>query len=264
MKVTLVGHGYIGTSIAAELTAQGIQFEWQHAKHCRPEGTVIINAAGYTGHPNVDACEVEKENCIRGNVIWPRKLEELARGLPIVHITSGCVYTGYEKEWEESDRPNFGFLNGSFYSGCKAMAEMDFRQWKYKPSYLLRVRMPFGPAPHPKNLLTKLEGYAKLVDQLQSVSYVVDVAKAAVHFATHPEIERGIYNCVNPGGVQIADIAQMMGWNKELMSPEEFRQAIVAPRSECLLSTAKMQKVFQMRPAVQAIHECARAYQRAA
>ena len=31
----------------------------------------VINAAGYTGKPNVDACELAKAECLSGNAVLP-------------------------------------------------------------------------------------------------------------------------------------------------------------------------------------------------
>ena len=31
----------------------------------------LINAAGYTGKPNVDACELAKADCLDGNAVLP-------------------------------------------------------------------------------------------------------------------------------------------------------------------------------------------------
>ena len=75
----------------------------------------VINAAGYTGKPNVDACEQHKQETIHGNVVFPLQLEAANPVTPVVHITSGCVYTGYKAGgWTEEDAPNFDFNNGSF------------------------------------------------------------------------------------------------------------------------------------------------------
>ena len=53
--ITLIGHGYIGDSISEKLTTENIQFNWiSHDNQIPANTTVIINAAGYTGYPNVD------------------------------------------------------------------------------------------------------------------------------------------------------------------------------------------------------------------
>jgi dTDP-4-dehydrorhamnose reductase len=112
--------------------------------------------------------------------------------------------------------------------------------------------MPFGAKRDPKNLITKLEGYPKLIDQKQSMACVEDVAKAAVYFAlTRPPF--GVYNCVNPGALTTRQIADKMGWDKEWFTEEEFAKAVAAPRSECVLSTQKMQSVFPMQSAEEAL-----------
>ena len=116
--ITLIGHGYVGEHIAKEMSEQNISHHWiRHTDSIPDDTSVIINAAGYTGSPNVDACEIHKQETIDGNVIWPVKLERNFPSTPIVHISSGCVYTGYQKQFTEDDHPNFDFGNGSFYSG---------------------------------------------------------------------------------------------------------------------------------------------------
>ena len=138
--ITLIGHGYVGKHIKKELEYQKIDHQWiSHCERIPAATTVIINAAGYTGSPNVDACEIYKQETINGNVIFPIQLEETNKNIPIVHITSGCVYTGYKDNgWTEDDTPNFTFNNGSFYSGSKALLQTLMTPY-YDKSYLLRL-----------------------------------------------------------------------------------------------------------------------------
>jgi UDP-glucose 4,6-dehydratase len=242
--ITLIGHGYIGEHISKELTNQNIPHNWIHHTDKIPSGTTaIINAAGYTGSPNVDACEIYKQETINGNVLFPVQLEMKNRSIPIVHISSGCVYTGYKHGgWLETDEPNFDFNNGSFYSGSKALEQSLLQPYMNK-SYLLRIRMPFGDNHHPKNFLSKLHTYEKLIDFTNSLSYVNDVAKIAIHFvATLPT--PGIYNVCNPGQKSTKEIADMLGLDKSWFTEEEFKQATTAPRSNCVMNTDKLQSVY--------------------
>ena len=123
--ITLIGHGYVGKYIQKELEKQVIKHEWiDHETQPSASTKVIINAGGFTGVPNVDACESQKDKTIDGNVLFPLRLSRWAelRNIPIVHISSGCVYTGYkEGGWIEEDAPNFTFDNASFYSASKAL-----------------------------------------------------------------------------------------------------------------------------------------------
>lgn len=253
--ITLIGHGYVGEHIAAELRNQKTQYHW--IKHTQPvpkETSVIINAAGYTGSPNVDACEIYKQETIDGNVIWPVALELAHPDKPIVHISSGCVYTGYEKEFTEEDPPNFDFKNGSFYSGSKALGQKMLEPFMHK-SYLLRIRMPFGIVDHSKNFLTKMKFYKKLISYDNSLSYMPDVAEVAVMMAKSKSVPTGIYNVCNPGYSNAREIVEMMGIKKEFFTEEEFKEATVAPRSNCILSSNKLQSIFPIRPVKQALEE---------
>ena len=44
---------------------------------------VAINCSGYTGKPNVDACEDDKATCWEYNVIAPPKTAEMLNRLPL-------------------------------------------------------------------------------------------------------------------------------------------------------------------------------------
>ena len=110
------------------------------------------NAAGYTGKPNVDACEIHQADTLQGNTLFPAMVAHAcaAQGVPFGHVSSGCIYAGakaggrVEKDmttpefqalfkqnpgaiggFAEEDEPNFTFRRPpcSFYSGAKALAE---------------------------------------------------------------------------------------------------------------------------------------------
>lgn len=272
MNILLIGHGYVGNYIKNELDEVCKRFRWvkyKHVDHKTPiwnlephfedgHADIIINAAGFTGVPNVDACELmeNRQQCISGNVTFPLELSRSS--IPVIHISSGCVYTGYpEGGFTEKDAPNFDFGNGSFYSGSKALFQNLWRAGGYgTKDFLFRIRMPFGPDNHSKNLLTKLKKYPKFYDKLNSVSYMPDVARAAVYFAlNHKEIPKGIYNAVNVDPVKISDIAELFNWDKEYMSDAEFKSVAVAPRSNCTLNPAKMERYFNFTPTAEALAE---------
>src|SRR5471030_495274 len=119
----------------------------------------IINAAGYTGKPNVDACELHKAECLFGNAVLPGRIAEAcaAAGVPWGHVSSGCIYTGARPDgtgFTETDAPNFTFRqnNCSFYSGTKALGEEVLAG---QPNlYVWRLRIPFNEIDYPRNYLT--------------------------------------------------------------------------------------------------------------
>ena len=248
--ITLVGHGYIGHAIAKRLGEEGV-FAWvRHTDSWNPTGPVI-NASGVTGFPNVDACESNAPETMEGNVYYPLQVEKGCEW-PVVHISSGCVYNGHKPGgWTEEDAPNF---TGSIYSLSKVLEQKALARFMDK-SYLLRVRMPFGTQNHPKNLLTKFSNYPTLIDSVNSLSRVEDVADVAVWFAQNLP-KPGIYNVVNPGEIWTHEIIEMMGLKKEWFSEEGFKKVTKAPRSFCVLNSDKLQKIHPLDEVRTALKDC--------
>lgn len=244
--IVLIGHGYVGKKIKAELEAQMISHFWiSHTDPIPSNARAIINAAGYTGKPNVDSCEIYKQETIDGNVKYPVALELANPNTPIIHVTSGCVYNGYKDGgWTEQDEPNFAFNNGSFYSGSKALAQDMLKPFLNK-SYLMRIRLPFCSEHTQKNLLTKYENYNKLIDVRNSLSCMEEIAQLIVYFGLMLP-KPGIYNACNPGSMTTREIVDMMGLTKDYFSDEEFNKVIVAPRSNCVLNTDKTCRLYPL------------------
>lgn len=205
---------------------------------------VVINCAGKTGRPNVDWCEDHKEETIRANVLGPLVLNDecLKRGIYWVHISSGCIYEGDNggKGFTEEDAPNF---SGSFYSRTKLWSDQILKEF---PVLIPRLRMPFDGSTHPRNLISKIRQYSKVLDVKNSLTYIPDFLNAV-----RTLIERrktGIYNIVNPGLISPYGIMQLY---KEIVDPsadfalltlENMGSVVKAGRSNCLLGTEKLEK----------------------
>ena len=141
--VLLGGSGYVGQAFQEILNKRGISFRNVSRKELNyydpkllkealnaEKPDCLINAAGYTGKPNVDACEDDKANCLLGNAVLPGIIREVCESLDLRwgHVSSGCIYTGCRSDgsgFVEDDTPNFNFRtnNCSFYSGTKALGE---------------------------------------------------------------------------------------------------------------------------------------------
>ena len=238
-----------------------------HRNVLEGEDIVIVNCAGYIGKPNVDACELAKADCIEGNVLFPAMLSQLCadRGYQYVHISSGCIYDGYSKHFTEEDASNFDFQNGSFYSGTKALAEKVVIQ--NNPSgYIFRLRIPFDEYSCPRNYLTKLLTYDTLLDAENSLSHRGDFAKYSIQLIEQ-NVPKGIYNITNKGSVTTKDVVELIKQynlsNKDFKffdNLESFGKEIVAPRSNCVLDTTKIEKYIKIRTAQQALEEAISKY----
>ena len=152
----------------------------------------LINVAGFTGRPNVDACEIAKADTLAGCVLLPQVIANACAvaGIPWGHVSSGCLYSGAKIEengkirvekdmtrpemrelieksperihgFTEEDPPNFSFRDPptSFYSGAKALGEEVIHG--VGQNYSWRLRIPFDEVDGPRNYLSKVQNYKK-------------------------------------------------------------------------------------------------------
>jgi dTDP-4-dehydrorhamnose reductase len=268
MIYLLGGSGYVGQAYQALLTRKGIPFRnlrradvdytnpatlLAALRADRPE--FLINAAGYTGKPNVDACELHKHECLFGNAVLPGIVADAcaAAGIPWGHVSSGCIYTGSRPDgsgFTETDAPNFTFRqnNCSFYSGSKALGEEVLAG---KPDlYIWRLRIPFNEVDNPRNYLTKLLRYQTLLEATNSISQLEEFV-AATFACWEKHVPFGIYNVTNPGRItthEVVDLIKKTGVsNKDFVffkDESDFMQrAAKTPRSNCVMDSSKLASV---------------------
>lgn len=287
MIFLLGGSGYVGQAYQKLLSEKGIPFTnlarkeldytdvetlTEALKAGRPD--FLINAAGYTGKPNVDACETDKVNCLFGNAILPGRIAEAceATDTPWGHVSSGCIYTGSREDgtgFTEEEAPNFTFRqnNCSFYSGTKALGEEILKD---RPkAYLWRLRIPFDNVESPRNYLTKLMRYDNLLEATNSISHL-DEFVAATFACWEKRIPFGTYNVTNPGYVTTKEVAALI--NESGVCTKDFSffkdesdfmtRAAKTPRSNCIMSSAKLAAAgIEMTPVKDAIRSALQHWQ---
>ena len=281
MYIILGKNGYIAEAIVKELKSRDFPHvawsrsdvdytnlaELKYNLYILGDDLHIINCAGYIGKPNVDACELAKADCIEGNVLLPLMLAQLCceKKYQLTQISSGCIYGGYEKHFTEKDAPNFDFQNGSFYSGTKALAEKVVLQ-NNPNSYVFRLRIPFDEYESPRNYLTKLLSYDTLLDAENSLSHRADFAKYVIELIEQ-EVPHGIYNVTNKGSVTTKDVVELIKKhnlsNKDFKffhNLESFGKETIAPRSNCVLDTTKIEQYIKTRTAIEALEEALSKY----
>lgn len=266
MILLLGGSGYVGTAFRNFLETHNITYRsisrrdtdyynkvnlQRILEELKPQ--IVINAAGYTGKPNVDACEIHKSDCIQGNVLLPSLLAEACTKLNIVlgHVSSGCIYTGNTpngRGFTESCTPNFCFRtnNCSFYSGCKALGEECLANCPR--AYIWRLRIPFNNVDSPRNYLSKILTYNRLLNARNSVSHLNEFVRACVQ-SYQLQIPFGTYNITNPGSVTTEEVVHLVS---KILKPnktfiffkdemEFMSTAATTPRSNCVLDSSKIQ-----------------------
>lgn len=281
MYVVLGASGYIGSKFCNDLHSSGCEVvdvsrqeidytnglvlkEFLKSQNTR----FLINAAGYTGKPNVDACELAKADCLMGNAVLPGIIREVCEDLKLSwgHVSSGCIYSGRRPDgagWKEDDVPNFSFRSPpcSFYSGTKALGEevLDGAE----NCYIWRMRIPFNQERSSRNYLQKLLNYDSLLEAENSVSHLDEFVQKCLE-CFDKEVEPGIFNMTNPGSVTTMQVTAWMHeqgvTNKHFKFFEDEEQfmnkAAKTPRSNCVLDTTKAQKAgIGMRTVEEAMRE---------
>lgn len=289
MIYLLGGSGYVGQAYQALLNRKGIPFRnlrrseldytdparlTEALRNDRPE--FLINAAGYTGKPNVDACELHKADCLFGNAVLPGRIAEAcaAAGVPWGHVSSGCIYTGARADgsgFREEDPPNFSFRtnNCSFYSGSKALGEEVLAG--QDNVYIWRLRIPFDHVDSPRNYLTKLMRYDRLLEATNSISQLHEFV-AATFACWEKRVPFGIYNVTNPGEVTTREVVSLIQKSGVCTKDFQFFQdesefmlkAAKTPRSNCVMDSSKLTRAgIQMTEVHEAIERALREWKKA-
>jgi dTDP-4-dehydrorhamnose reductase len=262
LNVLIIGKGYVGNEINRLLNRCNIHFKSRNDLDYHDQGVLrryignndikyVINCSGFTGRPNVDECEDKKEECSLLNVFVPLKIAESCKVLDInyIHISSGCIYNGYDKMYTEEDVPDFGFYSSvsSFYSKTKHLFEI-----LTTTGLTLRVRMPFTPYLSNRNYLSKLIKYDTLLNMVNSKTYLPDVC-SFIQYIIDNEVyvnNIGPLNFVNPKPQSTKAIVRKLD-NYDLIDAGEkvFVDSVEAintkaGRSNCVLSIDKLNKLF--------------------
>ena len=305
MIVLLGGTGYFGQAFQRALTAQGREYltlgrpKLDYTRYgelvkflraTRP--SFLINAAGFAGRPNVDACEIARAETLLGNTLFPQTVAHAceAAGVSWAQIGSGCIYNGAKftrdgKTWvepdlnraevkkffrqgdvtvrgfTETDQPNFSFRQPpcSFYSGTKALAEEALAG--APQTYVWRPRIPFDEFDSERNFLSKLQRYAKVYDNVNSISHLGDFCRACLEL-WECRAPFGIYNVTNPGWVTSRQVVELVEqhlrpnrkfefWTDDV---EFYQQGVKTPRSNCILDVSKLLGAgVKMRPVEEAL-----------
>ncbi len=256
--------GWIGGKLIKLLEEQGINFALgsvrlenresliKEIKDVKP--THILCAAGVTGRPNVDWCDLNQEATIRANVIGALNIADIcsSEGIHLTLYATGCIFE-YDADHKiggtkfgDDDNGNF---DGSFYSKTKAMVEQMLRS--YKNIMILRVRMPISDDLVARNFITKIAGFNKVVDIPNSMTILHELLPASIEMAKKGLT--GVYNFCNPGAISHNEILDLYikfidpSFSYENFTVEEQDKILIARRSNNELDCTKL---------VEAVPEC--------
>lgn len=279
MKVFTLGAGFVAGHLPYKKINERVELNWKRINDLlhvyRPD--VLINCLGKTGRPNVDWCETNKEETSLGNTALPIMLAEACakRGIRLIQLGSGCIYFGSSpnKTYVDVDRGNSSlgiisedtgwkeddFANpDSYYSKTKYACDLVLGQMDHVTT--LRLRMPISEKDNPRNLINKLRGYKQVINIPNSMTFMTDLARC-IEWSIK-EGTSGIFHVTNPQPLTAARI--MKEFQKYVpehkfknMTGQQLDDATVAKRSNCLLSTEKLNQAgFTMTNSEEALKQC--------
>jgi len=266
-KTLILGRGYIGSRLQEELNCEIsdkkiYSYKDIEAQLRKFKPKTIINCIGNVGR-NVDECEKDLDKTLIANTFVPIILAEAAlrNNIKFIHISTGCIYHyDYSKgnPIDENKEPDFFEL---FYSRAKIYSELALDALSKKYSILIiRIRVPLDDRPHPRNLLTKLINYKKVIDLPNSVTYIPDFINALKHLIKINA--KGIYNVVNKGSLIYHELMEIYrkyvpDFKYETIDFKKLNQV----RTNLILSTKKLEHTgFKVRDIHEVLEECVKGY----
>jgi len=235
LKLLVVGRGWTGKKVFNELVRRDhvVTYCSHHSAISEIRNNKydwVVNCAGVTGSPNVDACELDKEGTVQGNAVFPILLREACfeSRINMAHFSSGCIYQGEISDVNAD--PNYF---GSIYSVSKGVSDLHLKD----KALVFRIRMPFTGKNESKNYLYKVKNYAenaKLYDAGEnSLTDLDEAVKVACNLIEENAL--GPYNLVNRGSLNMHEVADIMGLTPSWFTEEEFKFATAAGRSTCVI-----------------------------
>lgn len=282
----IFGHtGFIASYLLPILKACGYSYSLANARIQNREAVEkeilevkpshVINLAGITGKTSVDDCEFMKQDTILTNVVGTTELVDLCwrNHIHLTNFATGCIYeydqnhpmphsiatdeetncnvydcsfVGDSSGFVEEDKPNF---EGSHYSKTKIITEKLLHPYYNSVCLTLRVRMPLADHLVPRNFITKITKYERVIDVPNSMTVLYDLLPIAIDLALKKRT--GIYNFTNPGVISHNDILTLY---KKYINPnftwknftiEEQAKILKAGRSNNQLDSSKLLKEYQ-------------------
>jgi len=164
-----------------------------------------------------------------------------------IHLTymgTGCIFSGYDKEYYENDLPDFF---GSSYSVVKGYTDRLMKNFTNVLN--VRIRMPISDdLNNDRNFIYKITHYEKICSMENSMTVLPELLPLMIDMATKKQT--GTINLTNPGAITHNDILEMY---KEIVDPaftwqnfsvEEQDKILLSGRSNNVLETTKLQELF--------------------
>jgi dTDP-4-dehydrorhamnose reductase len=271
-KILIVGNGFLGKrcfeawpgAILSDKRIASVKDIEDLIDEHKPDS--VLNAAGIVGKPNVDWCETHRLETIAGNTVLPIMIAEACqnKNVYLLHMGTGCIFYGYSsdpKGWKENDFGNpLAVYTISKYAADLALSTL--------PNVgIARIRMPIDYISSSANLIDKLVSYKKVIDVINSVTVVEDMA--GVFKQLLEKQASGIFHVTNPGAIKHKEILEMYkevvdsNHTNEWITEQELVTIGLAKktRSNTILQSGNLEKLgIKMRPVKEAVLDTLKKY----
>lgn len=197
---------------------------------------------------------------IRDNMYGPMNLGRICdkKRIHYTYMGTGCIYDGYEKEYEESDESNYV---GSSYSIVKSYTD---KMMSVMNVLNLRIRMPISSKISERNFITKITRYSKICSKKNSMTILDDYIPIFYDMMKKNII--GTYNCTNKNGITHNEILEMyrnivdndFKWDN--FTIEEQNEKLLCKRSNNVLSTKKIEEEYEIDDIRTSLIRCLKKY----
>jgi dTDP-4-dehydrorhamnose reductase len=173
--------------------------------------SLVINCIAYN---DVDKAESNPDIASLLNSELPKKLAEITRdlNLPLIHFSTGYIFSGSKNDYEESDQPDPISVYG------KSKAEGEKLVLNTNPqSYIIRTNALFGPKGSSGNAKKSMvdamleigvqnKTLKGVADEYNSFTYTKDLAEKTFELVSS-KLPFGIYHIINSGSGSWYDLA---------------------------------------------------------
>lgn len=178
VNMLVIGNGHLGNHIALKFCSGHYKGELKDLKAVDVAGyDIIVNAAGKT---DLKFCEDNPLAAWHSNVEGALHAFRLAKaaGVGFVQISSGCLWDGPYDVNGKPFAPISDVSPASFYAWTKAACDaIMLSESLGSKLMILRPRQIYSAVASPRNTLTKLMTYKKLIDTPNSMTSADTVAK---------------------------------------------------------------------------------------
>ncbi|MHB1954164.1 MAG: Rossmann-fold NAD(P)-binding domain-containing protein [Sulfobacillus sp.] len=215
------------------------------------------------GIGSIDYLEGRLSENLRDNLFAPMVLAAACKstGVHMTYLGTGCIFEYCFSEGKlkfgEDDVPNFF---GSSYSVVKGHTDTMMKEI-YPEVLNVRIRMPITADLHPKNFITKIAGYDKVINVPNSMTVLPELLPKMLEMSRRGL--NGTVNLCNPGTISHNEVLDMY---RELVDPnhryrnfsvEEQDKVLLSRRSNNELDTGLLERLFpDVLPIRESVRRC--------